>query len=144
MLLFSTFIQMPPMALPRPRIVSRPFPHLYETKESKQYKLAIVEHCQAKLIEAGAPFGGALDVDLVFRVARPKAATPKKRPFPSVKPDIDNFAKMVLDALNPAERLYFRGAWEDDAQVVELTVKKLYADAENPEGTYIMIHEATP
>lgn len=33
------------------------------------------------------------------------------------KPDVDNIAKLVLDALN-------RVAWEDDAQVTELSVVK--------------------
>ena len=35
------------------------------------------------------------------------------------KPDVDNIAKAVLDALNGV-------IWVDDKQVVELTVKKYY------------------
>lgn len=37
------------------------------------------------------------------------------------KPDADNIAKIVLDALNGL-------AWHDDTQVVELTVTKSYAE----------------
>ena len=42
---------------------------------------------------------------------------------PTKKPDTDNIAKILLDALNSY-------AYHDDAQVVELEVKKLYAQSE--------------
>lgn len=37
------------------------------------------------------------------------------------KPDIDNIAKIILDALNGV-------AWEDDVQVVNLSIGKAYSD----------------
>ena len=37
------------------------------------------------------------------------------------KPDIDNLAKLVLDALNEF-------VWEDDSQIMELHLKKFYSD----------------
>ena len=40
------------------------------------------------------------------------------------KPDIDNLAKLVLDALNAH-------VWEDDSQIMELHLYKYYSD--NPE-----------
>lgn len=40
---------------------------------------------------------------------------------PTKKPDIDNIVKAVMDALNGA-------AWNDDKQVCELNVHKLYSD----------------
>lgn len=40
---------------------------------------------------------------------------------PTTKPDTDNIAKICLDALNGI-------AYHDDAQIVELQVKKLYSD----------------
>lgn len=39
---------------------------------------------------------------------------------PTVRPDLDNYAKSILDALNGV-------AWEDDAQVVQMNCSKLYA-----------------
>jgi crossover junction endodeoxyribonuclease RusA len=36
----------------------------------------------------------------------------------SLRGDIDNYVKSILDALNGV-------AWEDDKQIIELTVKKL-------------------
>lgn len=41
--------------------------------------------------------------------------------FHTSKPDCDNLAKAVLDALSDL------GAWEDDRQVIRLTVCKEYA-----------------
>lgn len=43
------------------------------------------------------------------------------RILPVKKPDCDNIAKIVLDALNKI-------AYKDDSQVIELTVKKRYAE----------------
>lgn len=40
--------------------------------------------------------------------------------LPEKKPDVDNIAKIILDALNQV-------AYKDDAQVIELFVKKRYA-----------------
>lgn len=42
---------------------------------------------------------------------------------PTKKPDMDNVVKIVLDALNGF-------AWHDDAQVVDLSVMKVYTDQE--------------
>jgi len=41
--------------------------------------------------------------------------------YPIVKPDLDNVAKAILDALNDI-------VYKDDNQVVELHIKKLYSD----------------
>jgi Holliday junction resolvase RusA-like endonuclease len=50
----------------------------------------------------------------------------------TAKPDADNIAKLILDALN-------RVAWDDDSQVVDLRVKKRHA----PEpGTLIRVEVA--
>ncbi len=40
---------------------------------------------------------------------------------PTKKPDVDNIAKAILDSLNGI-------AYRDDSQIVELNMKKLYAD----------------
>lgn len=51
---------------------------------------------------------------------------------PSKKPDIDNIAKIILDALNKI-------AYKDDTQVVELTVKKVYSEIDKVEVKIIEI-----
>lgn len=40
---------------------------------------------------------------------------------PTKKPDLDNIAKIILDALNKL-------AYDDDSQIVELTINKFYSD----------------
>lgn len=58
----------------------------------------------------------------------PKSYSKKKRQQmisgeirPTKKPDIDNIAKCILDALNKV-------AYRDDTQVIELVMKKAYAE----------------
>lgn len=50
---------------------------------------------------------------------------------PTIKPDTDNIAKSILDSLNKI-------AYADDKQVVDLQVKKLYADKP---CVYVVIEE---
>lgn len=52
------------------------------------------------------------------------------RVFPTAKPDADNIAKLALDALNQI-------VFEDDAQIVQLTVIKAFA--RTPEGVGLRI-----
>lgn len=56
----------------------------------------------------------------------PKSYSKKKKELclksrPTTKPDLDNCAKAILDALNGV-------AWHDDSQVVSLTVDKFYGE----------------
>ena len=53
--------------------------------------------------------------------------------FPAKKPDIDNLAKLVLDALNGVY-------WHDDNQIVELNLRKKYSDEPR---TVVRIKEIT-
>lgn len=58
----------------------------------------------------------------------PKSTTKKNRALiqsgllkPTIKPDIDNIMKSILDALN-------KTAWLDDSQIVSVTAEKVYAE----------------
>lgn len=66
-------------------------------------------------------------VEVVALFAPPKATKKKQkaemlanRVLPIKKPDVDNIAKIILDALNKI-------AYIDDSQVIELIVKKRYS-----------------
>lgn len=66
-------------------------------------------------------------VEIVAFFAPPKSARKKdriemlaNRILPEKKPDVDNIAKIILDALNGI-------AYKDDSQVVVLSVKKCFA-----------------
>lgn len=66
-------------------------------------------------------------VEIAAFFAPPKSARKKdkiemltNRILPEKKPDVDNIAKIILDALNGI-------AYKDDSQVVDLSVKKCFA-----------------
>lgn len=72
------------------------------------------------------PMDGPVAMRITIRMAPPKGISKKKRAMmlsgglaPSRKPDIDNAAKSVMDALNGI-------AYRDDALVWSLTVQKIY------------------
>lgn len=66
-------------------------------------------------------FEGPIGVSLTFVFVRPKSVSEKKRPLPSVKPDIDNVCKSVFDSGTGL-------LWRDDSQVVYLQAFKQYGD----------------
>ena len=77
------------------------------------------------------PFEGAVALEFAAFMPMPKSASKKKKAdmlagkiAPTVKPDLDNLAKQLKDAMT---RLRF---WQDDRQVVMLMCLKKYA--ENP------------
>lgn len=72
--------------------------------------------------------GQPLAVDIIAFYEVPKSYSKKKKQemldgqlYPTKKPDIDNIAKCVLDALNKL-------AYRDDTQVVRLHMEKHYAE----------------
>lgn len=72
----------------------------------------------AKAQHKGPPIEGPLYVACDFFIEKPKSV---KRRYPSVAPDVDNYAKAALDALNGI-------VWMDDSQIVDLRLCKRYAD----------------
>lgn len=87
----------------------------------------------AYLFEAGNPKEPVIKKGVPVRILitafyKPPARTTKKdyikiqngEKFPTRKPDADNIVKAVLDALNGS-------AYYDDAQVIEITVRKLFS-----------------
>lgn len=68
------------------------------------------------------PIEGALHVSLIFTIKRPKTVSLKKRPLPTVKCDLDNLLKIILDSGNGI-------MWKDDAQIVTIEASKVYGDA---------------
>jgi len=58
----------------------------------------------------------AITVDVTFFI---KKKHPRK--VPSVRPDLDNLVKTILDASNKL-------VWDDDSQIVKISAMKTYAD----------------
>lgn len=84
----------------------------------------------------------SLEITAYFPI--PKSYTKKRRQaclsgaeMPTKKPDIDNIAKAILDGLNPKTKrnkatrkmdMLAHGVYDDDTQVVDLTIRKRYAE----------------
>ncbi len=86
---------------------------------------------------------GPLSVCLFFAFPRPKSHFKKDGSLTSSaplyhtkKPDADNIAKAVLDALTDA------GLWEDDSQIVSLITVKGYAPDNQTAGCVVTIDNA--
>jgi Holliday junction resolvase RusA-like endonuclease len=82
----------------------------------------------------GMPLEGALLMTIVFALKRPKKP---KASVPIVRPDIDNYVKAILDAMNPDDG--WSGFWLDDSQVVGLSARKVYAVGA-PSVTVVVSH----
>lgn len=80
---------------------------LFESDVAKRYKRM-----------SNYVFKGGVAMSIFVYVKRPKRQTYK---YPTVKPDTDNIAKTILDALNGV-------AYADDKQVIKLSVEKFYDD----------------
>lgn len=96
----------------RPRVTRH---GTYIPAKTRRYR----ETIKGNFIEQGGrvmrgPLSVRIDVYRKLPKSRPKRMESEPDTF---KPDVDNIAKNVLDALNGL-------AWEDDSQVVALTVRK--------------------
>lgn len=77
------------------------------------------------------PFDGVRAIlALRFNAKRP-VSYPKRIVDNTKKPDVDNYAKMTMDAIVDARIL------KDDAFITDLIVKKRYACDEHPEGVEV-------
>ena len=112
-----------PQGKARPRV--RRDGHTYTPTQTAQYE-EFVRFCWRC---AGAvKLDGAISALILARYPVPKRDSKKTQnakicgEIPcTIKPDCDNIAKIVLDALNGL-------AYDDDSQVTELEVHKLYGD----------------
>lgn len=128
-----------PKGQPRPRATIRGrHAGVYDPGTAESWKNA-VRHA-AKEVWGGKPFAGPLCVRICCRMPRPKAHRRSngelKESAPSWhtgKPDCDNIAKAILDALTTI------GLWADDAQVAKVVIAKRYDDG--APGAFIQVRE---
>lgn len=78
-----------------------------------------------------APLEGPVTIMALFYVRRPPSR-PKKYREPDKRPDLDKLLRAVLDALTGI-------AYHDDGQIVEASIQKSYATADQPEGVMIRL-----
>ena len=113
-----------PVAQGRPRVTKF---GTYDPEKSKDYKAYVKLLASQKNL--AARLSGPLNVKItaVFAIPRSKskkfkAAALALKELPTKKPDADNVAKIVCDSVNGI-------LWDDDCQIVELSVKKIYGEA---------------
>jgi Holliday junction resolvase RusA-like endonuclease len=90
---------------------------VYTPRASQDFKNIVGLFCR-QAAHVG-PLLGALALDLEFMVQRPATIKESKRSLPCVRPDLDNYIKAVMDALNGVW-------WKDDGQVCQLSARKAY------------------
>ena len=111
---------------------------IYTPSKTVKYEKEIQKNFRPKwLFKSVVPFSAKQPLAVVIKAYYkiPKTASKADRAkmqnnqlLPTKKPDADNIAKVVMDALNGV-------AWKDDAQVVYLRVMKFYA----PDEPYIHV-----
>lgn len=128
-----------PVAQGRPRFSTRgSFVKAYDPAKSKDYKAYVKLVAAAAMNERSLkPLGGAISVDIKAFVSVPKSKSKKFREAaliweirPTKKPDCDNIAKILLDAMTGI-------VYEDDKQIVKLSVEKFYDEVPRVEVTII-------
>lgn len=112
-------LRIEPVAKARPRLGRNG--RTYTPAKTASFEKA-VKLLLKREVSGRAKFTGALSLGITFAIRRPKSVSPKKRLYPTCKPDLDNYVKAVMDAGNGI-------LWDDDATICELKAEKRYADS---------------
>ena len=124
------------------------FAQVYNPKTADDWKMIVRAESQKAWRESGDlnKFEGPLCVNLTFYFPRPKGhyrsngeLKPTAPKWHTAKPDRDNSDKAILDTLTNL------GIWQDDKQVCDGRIRKLYAvgvGLVNTPGCFIEIKEA--
>lgn len=118
-----------PKGQPRPRAFARNgIVRMYDPATAEGWKAAIADEWR-RSASAHEKTTQPVCLTLAFYMPRPKShfttkglLKPSAPKYFAKKPDADNLAKAVMDALTQL------GVWQDDDQVVILKVSKQYAD----------------
>lgn len=132
----------PPQGKARARTVRNPHTgkvKSYTPDKTAQYE-ELVRLCYRRACGAAeTPTGLPVRVEILARFPVPCSASKTQRRQmqagilrPTKKPDADNIAKIVCDALNGV-------AYQDDKQICSLAVLKRYEDGTHQPGVYVMI-----
>ena len=129
-----------PVPKGRPKFSSRGgFARVYTPKKTADYEAQVKAAAEQAMMRE--PLETPVSVYLYFRLPIPQSYSKTAREGclsgfkrHTKRPDLDNLAKSVLDALNEV-------AWADDSQIVSLHVTKVYASAP---GVDVHIKEDLP
>jgi Holliday junction resolvase RusA-like endonuclease len=136
-----TFIKCDPVPKARPRFTMGG--RAYTAKATVNAEIAIRENMINSLLKEGitpsanillikrnekrllTPIFGEMPISIKinFFLKKPKSV---RRKYPTARPDLDNYLKLVFDALNGV-------LFVDDSQIVEIGARKLYCSEDNPD-----------
>lgn len=109
----------------------------YTPTKTKEYEELVKQYFIIKN-RGVKPLEGRISVTIKAYFGIPKNASKKQREemlnnniSPVKKPDIDNIAKIILDALNKL-------AFNDDNQIIKLSIEKIYSEEEK---VYVKIEQ---
>ena len=115
-------IPLAPVPKGRPRYANG---HTYTPQRTREYEEAVRLIAQAAKIR---PMTGEVYMTIHFYLPIPKSWPEAKKRLargeairPTVKPDLDNLAKAILDGCNGI-------LYEDDKQIVDLKLRKFYGE----------------
>ena len=121
----SMIVEPRPKERPRVTMIAG-HPKIYTPRATQDYEKAVSDAWKKE--NGHLPFTGPVTVRIVLGMKIPKSASKAKikkmldrQIRPTVKPDVDNCAKSILDALNGI-------AYVDDNQIVSLSVRKYYTE----------------
>ena len=102
---------------------------VYTPNKTKDYEFLIQQYFKMKYPRV-SEIQGRVSVEIIAYISIPKATSKKNRELmlnneisPTKKPDVDNIAKSILDAMN-------RFIIHDDNQVSKISVEKRYGEVE--------------
>jgi Holliday junction resolvase RusA-like endonuclease len=141
----DTFIPVTPVGKARPRVARHgTFVHAYTPPVTAVAEQSIRRFVREHLGDDWQPV--ELPIRLSVTVFRPlphyRVAQARAGARPAQRPDLDNYVKLVVDALTarPPGRW---GVWRDDAQIVELVASKRYAVGGTP-GWQVLVELLQP
>lgn len=121
----TLIIPIEPVAKGRPRVNKKGW--TFTPKKTQEFEKQVADYykqTRAQYFDENTP----LFVTMVFDMPIPKSYSKKRRKWIldgyesyTKKPDLDNLAKGVLDALNGV-------AWADDSQIIGLNLRKQYSE----------------
>lgn len=135
---WSFFAGGQPKGQPRPRAFAfQGRARMYDPGTAEHWKAAVA----AAAKDSGCRTGMTCPVcvEIVFQFMRPKSHFGRNGMKDSApechaqKPDLDNLAKAVLDALTAI------GVWRDDSQVIELLARKVWVSDPLEQGAHIAV-----
>ena len=111
----------------RPRFARRgAFVATYTDEKTASYE-SLVRMAAGQVMAGAVPVDYPCACDIEISITPPESWSQKKKAaaleghvWPTTKPDLDNVAKVILDACNSI-------VWTDDKQVVTLAVSKRYS-----------------